>query len=112
MVLTNDDQCNIADIVLDVWLKVKNFNHPIDNPFKWVGVTPVKDLVQWCGSPAIYRPNSQIASGNKDYINSKIYLINFFPFRDMILSWLWVENYEETIYLNIYSFFFNLLEMC
>ena len=28
MVLINDDQCGIADIVLDVWLKVKKFNHP------------------------------------------------------------------------------------
>ena len=28
MVLINDDQCGIADIVLDVWLKVKRFNHP------------------------------------------------------------------------------------
>ena len=28
MVLTNDDQCAIADIVLDVWLFEKKFNHP------------------------------------------------------------------------------------
>ena len=28
MVLINDDQCDIADIVLDVWLKVKKMNHP------------------------------------------------------------------------------------
>ena len=28
MVLINDDQCDIADIVLDVWYKVKENNHP------------------------------------------------------------------------------------
>ena len=28
MVLINDDQCNIADIVLGVWLKVNKLNHP------------------------------------------------------------------------------------
>ena len=28
MVLINDDQYAIADIVLDVWLKVKELNHP------------------------------------------------------------------------------------
>ena len=27
MILINDDQCGIADIVLDVCLKVKKFNH-------------------------------------------------------------------------------------
>ena len=28
MVLINDDQCDIADIVLDVWLLKKKLNHP------------------------------------------------------------------------------------
>ena len=28
MVLINDDQCGIADIVLDVWLFEKKLNHP------------------------------------------------------------------------------------
>ena len=31
MVLINDDQCDIADIVLDVWLKVKKLIHSIDH---------------------------------------------------------------------------------
>ena len=32
MVLINDDQCNIADIMLGVWLKVKKLNHPSNHP--------------------------------------------------------------------------------
>ena len=32
MVLINDDQCDIADIVLDVWLFEKKFNHSITHP--------------------------------------------------------------------------------
>ena len=32
MVLINDDQCDIADIVLDVWLFEKKFNHSSKDP--------------------------------------------------------------------------------
>ena len=32
MVLINDDQCDIVDIVLDVWLFEKKFNHSSGDP--------------------------------------------------------------------------------
>ena len=36
MVLINDDQCDIANIVLGVWLKVKKLNHP-SSQYDWGG---------------------------------------------------------------------------
>ena len=33
MVLINDDQIDIADVVLGVWLKVKKLNHPSGDQF-------------------------------------------------------------------------------
>ena len=37
MILINDDQCDIADILLHVWLKVKKLNHPSDSTVFWKG---------------------------------------------------------------------------